>query len=664
MNEHDPEHPYLPVPEPQHATRTFMGGTSLRARATLFILFGLIALVAFGAVTLHVDQRVARDMKDLDRAQAMIAQTTKIERGIADLRSLEKQYLLTREGGLAEDMRTAMAETSQLLDRLAASPEADSLDQPIATLRDGLIQYDQHFTAIGARSAKDSNGLRGKVRDANAALEPRIKTLKRQDLEALLARANQVGSEMVLTGDPKGLDDLQTTYRDLFASVDKGKLPKADKASVSDLLTSHQTAMMALITARVNLNEDAQRFEDIQAYMKPSLGNLQTVAAEVHGERSSALEETRLFAAYTLAGGGAAVILWTLIIGFLVIRSVTAPMTALARAAGELASGERMISVPARGNKDATGALARAFDDWVSAVAEAEHLRQDLDHARVKAERAVTEAEREAERADNLSRQAAEAQKALEKQQTDMEQVVRHRLADALAVQRKVEAPATGDAVVLAGGPARDCPEQSVITDISGELARYSERASAAVNGVERADTVVRGVDAAMEQLDLLATYVVAIRDQTNFLLFGGPREATSEEASDRLVVLDRDLLARDPLDRESASGIGQGSNQGQGDGREAPARGRLDALRTAAERGERVLAAARDEVEAVSRVAEKMSTSASAEAKQATARLLARSAQLQTLLNEQGVSGTEDKKAEDKKPRALVAPVQIRKRQ
>ena len=98
-------------------------------------------------------------------------------------------------------------------------------------------------------------------------------------------------------------------------------------------------------------------------------------------------------------------------------------MQALADAADRLARGDRTVLIPGRGNSDAIGQLARAFDDWMSAMADAEHLRQDLDHAQAKTLQAVENMEGEARRAQAASDEAEVMRRTLADYRREMEEM-------------------------------------------------------------------------------------------------------------------------------------------------------------------------------------------------------------------------------------------------
>ncbi len=624
--ERDHDQRYLTLGRPGYSGRSFLGGTKLSTRTGLFVGVGLLAIVAFVGLIVHVNDRLSKTILGLDRAQALSAQVTLVERRQADLRSREKQYLLSRDDVLAGDIQRFLDEAARALDVLAAHPDADELTRPVATLRDGFLQYDQHLGELMDTAAGGASAAGVALRQADAALAPRVATSGRRDGPALLARINQLGSEMVLTGDPANLDQLREAYGTLARRMAKSSLPRADRAVITDLLARHQASMMALIAARATVNENAQRFDDIQQYVAPSLDSLRQVSLELIAERTEAVAEARVFAAASVIGGGAAILLWLLVLGVILMRSVTRPVEALARAASALARGDRSATVPARGNRDAVGVLARAFDDWIAATADAEHLRQDLEHAQAKTRQAVDDMAEESRRARAVEDEMAVLRVTLEDYRRDMDEM-ESLLAD-LAEDQAVAEAAVASAPIVPTAPPLAAPlsglarAQAEVRDmttaptvvqpaaardpafarLSEHLAEISHQASAAIVDVELTDALMRDLSAARDHLARLDGQMAGLRDEFNGYLF--------------------------------AQAPGPASVGGDGPAQDPRVRQRLAALRDAVDQTERSLAGAAGEMARVTDTAQRLAASASDEARLATDQLVAQSDYLKGLLD------------------------------
>ncbi|HBC08237.1 MAG TPA: hypothetical protein DC046_11760 [Rhodospirillaceae bacterium] len=629
MADRDYDHTYLALRRPTYASRTFLGGTRLSTRTGMFVVVGLLAVMVYAGLIVHVNDRVSAAHLGLERAQNLSTLVTAIARGQAALQTDEKRYILTRDAAAAQDMRGLLDEQSRTLDALGAHADAGDLARPIATLKDGLVQYDQHLSELVGALSGNPAAAGGALRDADQALAPRLAASGRRGLPELLSRVNQLGSEMVLTGDPVHLVDLQNAYKQLAARVEDAGLPRGDRAAITDLLARHQDAMMALITARVGVNEDAQRFDDILTYIAPSLTALTSVAGELIGERWDSLNAARKFAAASLVGGGAAIILWVVTLGLIVMRTITRPVQALAEAADRLARGDRTVMIPGRGNRDAVGQLARAFDDWMAAMADAEHLRQDLDHAQAKTLQAVETMEAEAHRAQAAADDAEVLRRTLADYRREMDEMenLLAEFEEDQANQAPVPALARAQALAQSQVQAAAAGGEAALGKVSDHLSQVSRQASAAIIDVELTDTLIRNIAAAREQLDGLGGHVVAVREEFNQFLFGPQAPGGADD--DKTVALNGGAVRQASL-------------------KDPESRARLAAIRDAVDRAERALGACTREVEHVTDTAQRLAASASDEARLATDQLAAQSDYLRALL---------DTLAHRTQPQAIAGP-------
>ena len=621
MADRDYDHTYLALRRPTYGSRTFLGGMQLASRTGMFVAVGLLAVMIYAGLIVHVNDRVSRAQLGLERARDLNSLVTEVARGQAAVQAHEKRFILTRAQDEASQIRNLLDAQSRALDALTSHADAGELDKPIATLKDGLVQYDQHLTSLaGGGLPADPARAGAALRDADQALAPRLATSGNRGMMELLSRINHLGSEMVLTGDPVNLIQLQDAYRDLNARVENSNLPRTGRDTIKELLAGHQNAMMALITARVRINEDAERFDDIQAYVAPSLGTLVSVGAELSQERWQALGDQRKFAAASLIGGGVAIILWVITIGIVVMRSVSKPVQALAEAADRLARGDRTVIIPGRGNRDAIGLLARAFDDWMATTADAEHLRQDLEHAQAKTLQAAENMEAEARRAQAAADDAEVLRRTLADYRREMDEMesLLAAIEEDQANQPPVSALAKAQALARAQSDGPIVAGDAALGQVSDHLSQVSRQASAAISDVELTDTLIRDLAATREQLDGLGGHVGAVKEEFNQFLFGRPQagsDVQSNAEGDKTVALNggamRQASLKDPESRQ-----------------------RMAAIRDAVDRAERALSACAQDIDRVTETAQRLAASASDEARVASDQLAAQSDYLKALLD------------------------------
>ena len=336
--------------------------------------------------------------------------------------------------------------------------------------------------------------------------------------------------------------------------------------------------------------------------MVPSMDALGAFADTAVFAAPGELERERLRLSGLVAGGSAVIVVTMMFFGLLFLLSASTPVRTLALTAARLAEGERAVVVPVRGNKDASGALARSLDAWLDNLAEIDHLRAELDDTRARLHHALT-----AERQDL----AVE----VETDRSDRDEVAAEA---SLPVAQAGVPPAL--ALALDEAKAEDTEAaRGPIGAVSRQLTRYSQYVSVAAEDVERTAGLVRGLTDATLKIDEMAGLVSSIRDQTNLLVFrASGRDTRHDPPPENLVVLQSD-----------------GGGQGKADLPEGGLAQRFDAIRKTTDRAESTVHAVRNSIADVTAVAHEIAATASSQALEATSKLLHQSEYLQNMLDD-----------------------------
>ena len=70
----DYDHTYLALRRPTYASRTFLGGLKLSTRTGLFVTVGLLAIMVYAGLIVHVNDRVSVAQLGLERARDLNAE--------------------------------------------------------------------------------------------------------------------------------------------------------------------------------------------------------------------------------------------------------------------------------------------------------------------------------------------------------------------------------------------------------------------------------------------------------------------------------------------------------------------------------------------------------------------------------------------------------------
>ena len=596
------------------ADKTFLGGMSLGARTWLFFLACVLAGAAFIALFIHVDERLDSALQTMQRATRIDQLVNTVERGTYSLQARQRDFLLTRNTEIADGFSADLADVSTALDELFAYPDAESLAQHVTTIRDGLVQYDQQFQSFLDTEREigigTETGLSAQLRRTSMALRTTFRDTGNANLINQIERIDQQGEETVLSGSKKGVEEIRKRYAALAEFIKVAEIPETDLNRINELLRTHETQMLSMINARFELSDEARRFAELFDYFVPSLTGLTGFAERFRIEAAANVRNMQLFARYTILGGSAAILLWLMFFGLVLIKSLTGPARCIADALDRIARGAQHVSVPAQGNRDDFGRIARLLDGWADTIIEADHLRRDLARTRDRLDRAVLQSENNAERAEDAERRAdaaetaarAAAPKALPAPtaQAAPEDAAPRRRPSAVDAYRNA-----ADAEVV-GGP---------ISSVSAQLQNFSQYVTAAANDVERTEALIKGLDQMTQLVDDIGGLVLAIRDQANSLAFRTPgKEAVRDPGSDNLIAFSGDGANKD-AERMYAQ--------------------RFDQLRDATERTERTAFRIKETLEEVSEIGRSIAETASQQALDATHKLLSQSEYLQNMLDD-----------------------------
>lgn len=610
------EHEFLDLKGEGLEDRTFLGGLRLGLRSTLFWVFGFAALLILAVIFVHVDQRVVAAMDDWRAAREVSILMTRTQSGLARAEALEKTYVLDKKRELADEFSEELARVGTALDSLYNFPQAGVVRQHIATLRDGLEQYGQQFTqfvtAEEALGLTTDSGLSPRLQGLTAELSQGFTSAGFANLADQVSRIVRQATETLRSGTRDGLTEIRERYRTLFAFLKASKVPDAQKPQLEQLLQAHQTDMMSTINSRFALESERRHFGEILAYVAPSTDALWTFSDDLDLTTAKSLDRARSFARYSIAGATAAIFLWFLFAGLLLMRSIISPVQALAFAAARLSGGDRGTQVPARGNADATGQIARALDKWIDDLVEADMARRELEQVRAKLELTTAEADRRVQAAAESAAQALRAQ--LEQEAREAPPAARPEPEPVPQPEPRAQPHLPGGAP-YAGGPVATGP----ISSISQQLTHFSEYVTAATHDVERTEGLIRSLGEATSHIEVLGNLVTAVRDQVNLLAFrASPRDYNGPDAEN--------LIPFNGAER--------------GEGTQPPANdpalaSRLDAIREATERAERTLQSVRAAMENVNAIAQDIAKTASGQALAATNKLLSQSQYLQNMLDD-----------------------------
>jgi hypothetical protein len=628
----DMEHSFLDLNAGVPSDRIHMGGMRLSTRINIYLFFSVFAAIIFAGMYVYVDQRVDQTLTHWRISQEIAKLIGRIETGVAKINGQEKEFSINKDTAAAEAFDLDIIAVSKALDKLYQLPESLTIQQPIATLRDGLVQYNEQFVGVVEAEKKlgiaNTTGISARLKKTTRDLQTHFRQTDLANLSDQILRINRQGQETLSSGIRQGVDEIKKRYRASHALLEVVELSGQIKTEIKDYLTAHETDMLTLINQRLALDRDSGRFNDLLAYVAPSLELLAIFSKNQTVITSQALEKIQAFARYTIAGGSAAIITWLIFLGILLMRSMAGGIRSVAGSAQRISTGEKNVAVSGQGNLDAVGQIARALYKWSNDVTILDRLRLELEQTTEKLNLAISQADIQTVTAVEHAKAAFMAEVALEAEQTVYPHSSQPSLGkpinfDSTLVAEVDEAQAqenTYTSKTNASVPSPLIPNigMSPISSVSQELAHFSEYVTAAAVDVERTEYLVLTLQDTTGQIESLSHLVTAVRDQTNLLAFHNSTQDQKKNTSESLIPFnDHGSSNRDkgPADHEVTQ--------------------RFDVIRDATERAERTLQSIRISMQMVTSTANEIATTASNQALEATNKLLLQSEYLQSLLDD-----------------------------
>ena len=656
--------PYLDLRAQDYADKSFLGGTPLSTRTAMFFFIGVLAMAALAVIYVYVDGRLARSLDIWKDAQRVSSSVSELNTAIEDVRVQDRRARENRDAAVFQAHRRAVDRVAVALGTLQGIEHTSPVHDATITIRDAFAEYGSEFSATvenrAVLGATKTTGIRAQRHDAANNVR---EAMKKNGLKALLADFDALDGEADVEPAPNNTEDrarIAAEYEKLNTLISKSTVDAAVKTALQQLLRTHASVLIAINDTRSRLESAPQEFEEILDYIGPALRQVAEFSSQFGHEAPDAFEREHLLARQVTAFSSAGAILFLILCGVVLMRSISSPLLRLVDATEQLARGDRFITVPLRGNSDAIGRMARALDNWLDHLAEVDHMRAELDDARMRlsVDTAMQTAEFEAAPANDAG-PAASADEDIKPEpvvedrdgsantgptklppeptpEEAMEEFVAQNADKPAESAPEVPAARSSGLGVLGGIPGEAKPAMGVmgatgdrssssIGAASKHLTQISEYVTAATVDVERTESLIQTLADTARQLVDLEICISTIRDEANLIVFKSSNRSDSDRAGDKTGDKTGDK-ADDNLvylssDREGANA-----------GADSP---RFNTIRDAVNRAERLVMSVRKSLDSVTTVAHEIASTASNEALDATNKLLSQSEYLQHMLDD-----------------------------
>ncbi|MBR0685119.1 HAMP domain-containing protein [Bradyrhizobium manausense] len=376
-----------------------MPGIRLRIRGRLYA--GFTALAAVGLIMAvvavwnlwAVQEQVARMSAFSDNA----ARVREISIHLQALQRANLRYIYDANEPAFKEAAEREAATVELLKAASAASFSDERRK----IYDGLVGDIEKLQSLRGRmgaavkettkgkaallpGGEELNANAGKlVIAAHGTHDPEI-TAPVADLESKILQARLASWRFLAMRDSKASSAFRANTeraQQRITALQEASLPEQVKSALAPVkasLAAYQAAFESTSTA-ILLAEETYR-NNIAPLITGSIDKLKVadtgLTADSQKTRTSAAAVIASTTWIQEAAGGLAV-LFSVIVAFLIARSIVGPLTSMTRAMGLLAGGNLAVEIPSRGKKDEIGDMAKAIQVFKDNMIDTERLRHE-----------------------------------------------------------------------------------------------------------------------------------------------------------------------------------------------------------------------------------------------------------------------------------------------
>ncbi|ACI98355.1 methyl-accepting chemotaxis protein, putative [Rhodospirillum centenum SW] len=369
-----------------------LANVQIGTRIALLVIIALLTVLLTAGLFVVGDARMQNATERMAAFNAFAEASAGLERQAMELQLVTQGFLRARDAGLAESLRTTLAQVHASVERMRALPAAggsrETLDAIGARLQGVGSAFETVLATMRSIGFTDQDGLRARMLASVAQADQELRkwppTLA-AELFIFLAEMRNAEKSFLISEDESFLGLHRRAFNQFDFQLPVSQLDEATKKDLGAQVRAYRTDLVTLGETVARLKTEATALTAALGELRPLFDALfaftRDGTAAAKAAELSIREQTR---AATLAVGGVLLLLF-LGLSLLLLRSITRPLAQIEAAMRTLAKGERLSVIPGIGRRDEIGAMARAIDVFRRNAEEVDRLKaEDMRRERVR----------------------------------------------------------------------------------------------------------------------------------------------------------------------------------------------------------------------------------------------------------------------------------------